>query len=246
MTQTAHGAPVAAPAPDGAVIFDQLWCDLAFLHWPVDPADVTKFMPPGARPDVVDGLTYVGLVPFSMRRARIGSRLPVPYVGTLAETNVRLYSVDDAGRHGVDFRSLDCSRALVVAAARAVGVPYVWSRVGVRADGAHRTYTTHRRRTEAASVLEIDIGEPIAPTELEIFLSARWGMHSALRGRPVWVPNHHGAWPLHTATVTRLDDDLVAAAGVAPVGPMLRPLWSPGVHARFGRPRLQRAGAQSG
>ena len=52
----------------------------------------------------------------------------VPYFGTFWETNVRLYSIDSAGRHGVVFRSLDASRLAVVLGARgAFGLPYRFS-----------------------------------------------------------------------------------------------------------------------
>ena len=242
--------PAVAPALAGRVVFDQRWCDLAFLHWPVDPAAVSRYLPVGTRADVVDDTTYVGLVPFQMRGARIGRRVPAPYLGSFGEVNVRLYSVDDEGRHGVVFRSLDASRLAVSAAARLVGVPYVWSQIAAshypstRADpfppltpGTERRWVT-RRRGGLSSTITVRTGAPVEPTALEVFLTARWGMHSQLRGRPVWVPNEHGPWPLYAAELVELDDGLVAAAGIAPTGPMLRPLWSPGVHARFGRPVL--------
>jgi uncharacterized protein YqjF (DUF2071 family) len=248
---TVLGVPADAPPLPGAVVFDQRWCDLTFLHWPVAPETVARWMPPGARPDVVDGVTYVGLVPFQMRAARLGSRLPAPYLGSFAETNVRLYSVDGAGRHGVVFRSLDCSRLAVSAAARAVGVPYVWSHVvaepyASRARepfpqlpvGSVRRYATRRHRGGPTSEVHVSIGEMVEPSPLETFLTARWGMHSSLRGRPLWVPNQHDRWPLYEASVLRLDDELLGAAGVEPTGSMLRPLWSPGVRARFGRPQF--------
>jgi uncharacterized protein YqjF (DUF2071 family) len=50
------------------VTFDQFWADLTFVHWPVLPEAVAHLYPPGTRPDVFDGLTYAGLVPFTMRR----------------------------------------------------------------------------------------------------------------------------------------------------------------------------------
>jgi uncharacterized protein YqjF (DUF2071 family) len=61
-------------------------------------------------------------------------------------------------------------------------------------------------------------------------------MHSEFLGRPRWTPNEHGTWPLYEAELVELRENLVAAAGIIPVGPMLRPLWSPGVRARFGMP----------
>ena len=87
--------------------FDQSWLDLTFVHWPVRPDDVAHLYPPGTRPDVFDGMTYVGLVPFRMGYTKVGTGPALPYFGAFAETNVRLYSVDDAGRHGVLFRSLE-------------------------------------------------------------------------------------------------------------------------------------------
>jgi len=41
---------------------------------------------------------------------------------------------------------------------------------------------------------------------------------------------------LHGAEIIELDDDLLDASGVRPAGDRLRALFSPGVHARFGRP----------
>ena len=98
--------PIAPPLA-GPALFDQDWLSLFFMHWAVDPADVAPFMPRGVRPDEFDGATYVGLVPFRMVDAGLGRRHPTPYLGTFLECNVRLYSVDDEGRHGVVFRSLE-------------------------------------------------------------------------------------------------------------------------------------------
>jgi uncharacterized protein YqjF (DUF2071 family) len=43
---------------------------------------------------------------------------------------------------------------------------------------------------------------------------------------------------LYSAEVVELADDLVAAAGVEVAGERLPARFSPGVHARFGRPSL--------
>ena len=44
----------------------------------------------GVRPDVRDGVTYLGLVPFRMANAGFGRRGRVPYVGDFLETNLRV------------------------------------------------------------------------------------------------------------------------------------------------------------
>src|SRR5438067_1050221 len=98
-----------APVLAGPVLTAQHWDNLTFLHWPVEPAAVAHLFPAGTRPDVIDGVTYVALVPFVMGAAGPG-RVPVPYFGRFCETNVRLYSVDDEDRHGIVFVTLEASR----------------------------------------------------------------------------------------------------------------------------------------
>jgi uncharacterized protein YqjF (DUF2071 family) len=233
------GFPIAAPTLPRPITFDQFWEDLTFVHWPVRPDAVAHLYPPGTRPDLFDGLTYAGLVPFSMRRTAVGRSLPLPYFGTFAETNVRLYSIDDAGRHGVVFRSLETARLAVVPVLRAaLGVPYTWARMRVARSGDRISYDSRRRwpRRGLRSRMTVRIGDAVDPTPLEIWLTARWGAHTRKAGRTWWVPNEHGPWPLRSADVLELDDDLMAAAGVAVAGERLRALFSHGVHARFGRP----------
>jgi uncharacterized protein len=53
-----------------------------------------------------------------MYRTGLLSLPAIPYLGSFAETNVRLYSVGPDGRRGVVFRSLDAARLMPVLAAR--------------------------------------------------------------------------------------------------------------------------------
>lgn len=233
---------VSAPPLRGPVLFDQQWLDLAFLHWAVSPSDVAPLLPPGTRPDVIDGVTFVGLVPFHMRRAGFGRGLPVPWFGDFLETNVRLYSLDEAGRHGVVFRSLEAERLATVLGARwGYRIPYVWSRMAVERQGRRRRWSSRRRWPDRnlRCDIEIRIGDPVQATELDVFVTARWGMHSRLAGRTLWTPNTHAPWPLHRAELVRLDDELLSAAGFRlDRAPDLPVRWSPGVRTQFGLPTV--------
>ncbi|MFJ5831489.1 YqjF family protein [Streptomyces sp. NPDC093089] len=243
--------PVSADPPHRTdrTLLTQSWLDLAFLHWPVEPAEVAPLLPAGTVPDTLDGVTYVGLVAFRMHR--VGwFRLPgIPYLGSFPETNVRLYSVDGHGRRGVVFRSLDASRLLPVAVGRwGFRIPYAWSRMSVRNDGSTVTYRSRRRwpgPRGAHSAITVDVGEAVEePTALEHFLTARWGMHSSLLGRPLYLPNTHPRWPLHRARLVSLDESLLTAAGLTrPLGEPVSVLYSPGVPVRFGGPPRQPFGA---
>lgn len=236
--------PITAdpPRPIPRPMLTQSWLDLAFLHWTVDPEAVAPLLPAGTAPDTFDGAAHVGLVPFRMHR--VGwFRLPgLPYLGSFPETNVRLYSVDRHGRRGVVFRSLDASRLAAVTTARVgFGLPYQWSRMDIRTEDDTVTYTGSRRwpgPRGAHSRITVRIGERLSePTELEHFLTARWGMHNTAFGRLMYLPNAHPRWPLHRAELVECDEDLVAAAGLPePVGDPVSVLYSPGVKVRFGPP----------
>ncbi|MGB3829826.1 MAG: DUF2071 domain-containing protein [Ornithinimicrobium sp.] len=229
----------------------QFWADISFLHWRVSPEVLTPFMPQGARPDIHAGSAWVGLLPFRMQRAGLGTGPPVPYLGSFWETNVRLYSTDDEGHRGVVFLSLEAERSVVVASARAIfNVPYYWA--AMSGSGLHDDlirYRTRRRlphgiRSAAhrpSSDIEVRALEPIGdPGPTELFLSARFGLHTQIAGRGLWVPNTHRPWPLRRAEVTRLDDGLVTATGL-PDLPSIRPpdhaMFSSGVHTVFGVPQ---------
>ncbi|MGP3952922.1 YqjF family protein [Streptomyces sp. 7N604] len=236
-------APLTATAPHTIrrPILTQWWTDVTFLHWPADPDAVAPLLPRGIRPDVLDGTTYVGLVPFRMERVSIGRRPALPYLGTFPETNVRLYSVDGQGRRGVVFRSLDAARLLPVLSGRAgFRLPYLWSSMSITRDGSRLTYTGRRLPPERPRKYRISVeigGKLERPGELESFLTARWGLHVDWYGRTLHLPNAHPAWPLHTARVHHLEEDLIRAAGLAaPQGPPCSVLYSPGVPVVFGTP----------
>jgi uncharacterized protein YqjF (DUF2071 family) len=208
------------------------------------PADaVAPLLPEGTRPDVFDGSSWVGLIPFRLTGAGFGTGHPLPYVGTFAETNVRLYSRDAAGRRGVVFRSLESERLAFVLGARwTLGLNYTWSRMRISRRGDELTYTSRRRWPAprgARSRVVVRIGaEQVDDDPLADFLTARWGLHTRRFGRTLYLPNTHEPWPLRRAELLEIDDELLAAGGFP--GTAARPpdsvLYSAGVQTQFGAP----------
>ncbi len=234
---------VKEPVVPKRQIMHQHWRDITFVHWRVDAGTVAPLLPRGTTPDVHDGSSWVGLIPFRMVGAGVTRGPAVPWLGTFAETNVRLYARDATGRPGVVFRSLDADRLAVVLGARAVfGLPYMWARMRVERDAETVTYRSSRLAPGprgAGGRLVVRPGAPLAgPEPLADFLTARWGLHVTIRGRLRFVPNHHEPWPLRRAELLHLEDTLVAAAGLP--GVVERPpdsvLFSTGVRAVFGPP----------
>lgn len=227
------------PHPVRRAVFNQQWRDLTMLHWPVPAEAVAPLLPPGTGPDLHDGVTWVGLVPFVMRDIGVLGTPPVPGLSSFAETNVRLYAVDGTGRRGVVFRSLEAARLLPVLVARAVyRLPYQWARMRVARSADTITYTTARRwpgPRGAGGTVSVEIGPEQPADALTTFLTARWGLYSSLGRRTLWAPMEHPPWMLHAARLLSLSDDLVRAAGLEVVGAP-HVLFSPGVDVRAGRP----------
>jgi uncharacterized protein YqjF (DUF2071 family) len=236
--------PLSETAPHRVrrAVFTQHWGDLTMLHWPVDPALVAPLLPAGTVPDVLDGVTHVGLVPFVMSSVRIlGTPVAAPPVG-LPETNVRLYAVDPAtGRRGVVFRSLEAARLLPVLAARvSYHLPYLWAAmavrhgpdtVGVRDLPALAGPAGRRRR------VKVRIGEPVPADELSLFLTPGWGLFSTWYGGRTRTRRWTTRRGRCTARAARAVRRPRRGSGLPrPVGPP-HVLWSPGVDVRIGAGR---------
>ena len=150
------------------------------------------------------------------------------------------------------FCSLDAARLLPVLAGRAgFRLPYQWSLMRVRQEGDVVSYASRRRwpRPGPRLKLRIRVGELVArPSALEQFLTARWGLHAAwYGGRTLYLPNEHPRWILHRATVVRLDENLIGAAGLpTPESGPVSVLYSPGLAVRIGAPSGVIISSQSG
>jgi len=241
--------PTIAPPLHGRVLVEQHWRDLVFLHWRVAPERVAPYLPKGTRPDVIDGATWVGLIPFVLADTRFPPLPALHRLGTFVEVNVRLYARDDLGRRGVVFRTLEAGRLLPVVAARiGFGLPYHWARASMtrRADaaGLELEFRSRRRGLRRPSTrIRARVGAPVprdaADAELAAFLTARWGYHEQHLGRTMWARNTHAPWPLLRAELLHLDDELLAASGFPELAarPPDSVLASSGVRTAFSRPR---------
>lgn len=139
---------------------------------------------------------------------------------------MRLYSREPDGTRGVVFLSLDTNRLPVVLAARAAEIPYVWSRIrysqprpdspDVEAAG----YSVRRLPQEARrSFAVVPQSDATVDAPLSFFLTATFGMHGTFRGRSIYIPNTHKPWPLCSAKLHHLKDELFASAGISASGP---------------------------
>lgn len=216
------------------------WSNLLFLHWRVSPDLLRPLLPNGVEIDEFDGSAWVGLVPFHMSGVRPWWAPAVPGISEFHETNVRSYVVVN-GEPGVWFFSLDASQSLAVRIARwRWRLSYFRADMDVTRTETHVEYRSsrwHSQSSPADSHIIAEIGdwlsgggpcgEAIEET-LEFFLVERYLLFTEFApGQIARGQVHHPPYKLKTATVTKCDQTLCAAAEIPVVGPPAHALFSP-------------------
>jgi uncharacterized protein YqjF (DUF2071 family) len=219
-------------------VIRQRWRDLLFAHWPLPPERVRPLVPAELELDCHDGSAWITVIPFLIAESRPAG---LPSVLSLAflETNVRTYVRGPDGEPGIHFFSLEAaSRSAVVAARLCYGLPYFHAAMSRQVDGPRIAYALRRRGARSAA-LEVtwQVGEPRGPArpgDRDHFLIERYCLYVRRRGRLHRVRVHHTPYPLRAATVERLRESLLAAAGLpSPTDPPLCH-HSPGVDVEIG------------
>ncbi|MER6140514.1 DUF2071 domain-containing protein [Streptomyces sparsogenes] len=224
------------------------WLTQTFVHWPYRPEDVRGLLPRELAVDAYDGTAWVSLTPFVMTRVRppgrpgaLLSRTRLSRLLTFPETNLRTYVRGPGGRDGLWFLDIEAGSAATPAARAAVGAPYHWADLSVTCHGGVVGYAGSRRGGGPSYRLAARPGDPLAPTPLDHWLTARWRAYTRRFGILWEVPVRHEPWPLASAILEELHETLLEAVGLPrPAGPPLVH-YSPGVRqVRFGVPRLHR------
>ncbi len=183
----------------------QTWDDLLFAHWRVDETELRRHVPPQLELETFGGEAWLGITPFRITRSRARGMLPVPYLSSFLELNVRTY-VRAEDKPGIWFFSLDTESELAVRAARTLyRLPYFRARMSARvaADGVH--YASARRDSPRPAVFHATYratgdGFTAAPGSLESFLAERYCLYAEDRGTLYRAEIHHPPWPLQPAT----------------------------------------------
>jgi uncharacterized protein YqjF (DUF2071 family) len=203
--------------PPGANAGTQRWRDLLFLHWELPVAALRPLVPARLELDTWEGRAFVGLVPFAMRDIRPGW-LPRALAQNFLETNLRTYVHLDGQEPGVWFFSLEASSWSAVTAARlGWGLPYHHARMSMAHRGERIDYSSERRRDGARLEVSWTPGQVLgasAPGTLEHFLLERYVLYAARGGKLFRGRVHHAAYEARTATLHRMEESLIPAAGL--------------------------------
>ena len=182
-------------------IMRQIWKDLLFLHWPIDPSLIQRRLPEGLYVDTYQGQAYMGLVPFYMQGLRPVYCPSVPFISNFPELNLRTYVYDRSGRPGVWFFSLDAASWLSVKIARcffALNYRYARMQHGESTDGW--IYLQAQRWGQASQKFVYQprgVAQPAVVGSLDYFLVERYHLFvQNKRGHLYFGTIHHQPYQL--------------------------------------------------
>jgi len=221
----------------------QRWRSLTFLHWRYEAAAIRKLLPQHLTLDTWDGAAWIGLTPFFLSDLRPPPQPPLPWLSHFPETNVRTYVRGPDGERGVWFFTLEAGRLAAVLGARtAYRLPYRWARMRVRHTGSHVEYRSARKWPfgNAQTRIVCQPGEPMSLGDFDNFLTARFRLYTLFGKRLAFAQIEHEPWPLHTARILELEQNLIERSGVPPASGEPIVHHSPDLRVRIGRPQLSR------
>jgi uncharacterized protein YqjF (DUF2071 family) len=209
------------PLPTGPWVMAQGWDDLLFAHWPIPVDALRALIPEALTIDTFDGVAWLGIVPFSMRRVRLRLLPSMPGLSHFPELNVRTY-VTYGGKPGVWFFSLDAANRVAVAAARRwFHLPYFHARMISCREDASIHYRSQRIQPSAPPALlaaRYTFTGPAtrtAPGSLEHWLTERYCLYCVDgRGQLARGEIHHAPWPLQPAEAEVRVNSMAQAAGL--------------------------------
>jgi uncharacterized protein YqjF (DUF2071 family) len=194
------------PVPPRGWVMGQTWEDLLFAHWRVPVEEIRPHVPPGLEVEQHDGTAWLGITPFRLTSLRARGTLPLPYLSSFLELNVRTY-VRAGDRPGIWFFSLDASsRAAVEVARRTYRLPYFHARMSANRRGESIDYECARieeaGRVFSGSYRPSGSVSYADPGSLEWFLTERYCLYTTDRGVLARADIHHELWPLQPAEAT--------------------------------------------
>lgn len=199
-------------------VMSQVWRDVSFAHWPVEPSAVAALLPPELQVDTFGGSAWVSLVGFEMDQLRLRGLPAIPTTHRFLEFNVRTYVIGPEGP-GVWFCSLDVAHWLPAIVARlGFALPYDKGAVKATHDRTRVVWTVDRTWPDQAQgslaiALDPDAIESVVDDPLAVFLTSRWRLYAATRGgRVVTAPVEHEPWPLSSARFIGADTGLATNA----------------------------------
>jgi hypothetical protein len=196
----------------------QVWRDLLFIHYEIDPDQIQSQLPKGLEVDIFEGKTYIAVVPFHMTGIRPRFLPSLPYISNFAELNVRAY-VQRKGKQGVWFFSLDAANPIAVEIARSFFyLPYMNASMQFSEKNQRIKYSSFRKDKRGKNAELILEYEPVSEVyysqkkTLENWLTERYCLYSVDKKGNIYRGEiHHQPWQLQKAKMNLTENTMLSS-----------------------------------
>ena len=188
------------PLPQGRWLVAQTWEDSLFAHWPVAADVLQALLPPSLQVEEHDGSAWLGVHAFRVECVRLHGTLPVPWISSFSQLNVRTY-VRAGRKPGIWFLSLDTPSTLAAETARLVyRLPWSTCRLelGERLGRLEVSASRAEGRVFTARASPRGTPEPAVEGSLERFLFERYCLYGR-DGNLQRAELHHRPWRVRPA-----------------------------------------------
>jgi uncharacterized protein YqjF (DUF2071 family) len=188
------------PLRPGRWLVAQTWESSLFAHWRVEATAVQALLPDGLEVETYDGSAWLGTHAFRVESVRIHGTLPVPWISSFTQLNVRTY-VRAGSKPGLWFFSLDTPSGLAAETARLVyRLPWHTCRLDIHERSGRLEISAARAAGRAFTAQVSARGTPAAaePGSLEHFLFERYCLY-AKEGGLQRAELHHRPWLVQPA-----------------------------------------------
>ena len=203
LKETAHRKTIF---PDSPWIASQLWKDLLFINYPVDPKAVQTLLPQGLQLDTFEGKAWITVLPFSINDFTLRTQ-SLKGINTFLELNVRTY-VTHNGKPGVYFFNLQAERPVEVLGARFLTLPYYLAEMSLEKNEREGIHYYQSKRMMNYQRLFVGQFKPSEKTfsvgkgSLAKWLADRYFLYSTLGNRLIEGPIHHRPWKVADVDVS--------------------------------------------
>jgi uncharacterized protein YqjF (DUF2071 family) len=186
------------PIPDANWKYYQEWHDVIFIHWKAPVEEVRRIVPTELDLDLYDGMAWISLVAFTIKKLRPHYFPAFPPVSDFHEINMRTY-VKKKGKQGIYFLSVEADKRSSALLSRAItGLPYVRSEM-TKKSHLHKSYNT-RLHYYLQLKYEPDQSE-YKKDFLDKWLTERYCVYHKLKSKIISYDIHHVEWPLQNIKI---------------------------------------------
>ncbi|MBY0415401.1 MAG: DUF2071 domain-containing protein [Bdellovibrionales bacterium] len=190
-------------------IMAQVWKDVVFLHYKVDPEVLQKELP--FKLDLYEGQAILSIVSFTMDRIRFPFLPTVPGLSKLNELNLRTY-VEVNGIKGVYFFTLDADHLPGIGIGRIFfSLPYRFAKISI--DKVNSRYVCESKNSSRSFGVVAEVGLLRPSNHFDLWATERYGLFTKKSGETLHGIVQHDPWCLQNISISSIQDNFTTQLG---------------------------------